>query len=317
MKKKLSTLIALVMAISLCLMPVAAMAVVSPAPVMQEISPLSVVTDASYNTLTGQVDLVFDFESGIPLLELEMDIGPDPYGGINREQVGFLAIEGEGVTGTPEELELMAQFGVVPIYDATEQKWTISIDTTAVQTQALLDLLGEDCPFPWAANAGDPIYPDGLFHWYLEVEDVDSNVWGDMYTTPDYAHYVCYFDSTAAATVLVETEVVEDIIQISINPTSFDFGQLRQGECSVPQPVVITSTSNMDIVVSTSTISPFYTESLSISVGEAWGPVNSWSDSIAKGGTLDTNLKVCVPDPWDAGVQTGTIIFWAEEAVTP
>ncbi len=112
--------------------------------------------------------------------------------------------------------------------------------------------------------------------------------------------------------VIVVTEVVEDIIQISIDPTFFDFGQLRQGQCSVPQPLTITSGSNMDIVVSTSTESPFYTKSLSVGTEAGWDLVNDWSSVIAQGGTLNTNLKVCIPDPWDAGIEKGTIIFWAE-----
>lgn len=171
MKKKiLSVLLILMLMLSFGLAapaPVMATDPPSTAPQMETIYPLKVITDATYNTLAGTVDLVFDFaDGGAGITRLELDIGPDPYGGVNREQVSFYAVEGEGVvSGGAEELGLLDMYGVVPSYSATDEKWTIRIDTTATQTQAVIDLLSPDTPpFPWAPEVGDPIFPDGLFH---------------------------------------------------------------------------------------------------------------------------------------------------------
>jgi len=123
------------------------------------------------------------------------------------------------------------------------------------------------------------------------------------------------YDFESGATVEVATEVVKDIIQISIDPTSFNFGELRQGQCAVPEPITITNNSNMDIVVSASTESLFYVKSLEIGTDTgSWSFVDSWSANIDEDCKLLTNLKVCVPSSWNAGTETGVIVFWAEQA---
>ncbi len=165
-------------------------------PQMEEIYPL-VLSTSNPNVLTDIVELVFDFSDvDDDLVELEIDFSADPYTQETKEQVAFFAIEGG--TNPPEELALLAIMGIVPSYDASEQKWTIRIDTTTVQTQELIDIAlsmpNRTTPwFPWAQNVNDPIFPEGLFHWYLEVVDEEGNLWGDMMAPPAYSHYVNSF----------------------------------------------------------------------------------------------------------------------------
>ena len=159
-------------------------------PQIDGISPLSVVTDTTPNTLTGEVDFVFDFHDGKgDLAKLEIDFGPHPYGGTNREQVSFLAVEGPGVVGTPEEFALLAELGISPSYSASEEKWTLTINTNATMPDTYAGMV-----MKWA-SVGELLFPEGLFHWYIVVHDDLDNKWGSMYDVPEYAHYVNYFHS--------------------------------------------------------------------------------------------------------------------------
>jgi len=159
-------------------------------------------------------------------------------------------------------------------------------------------------------SAGDVLLLGGTFQGEDDLGHSEMLWWPTGINHSDAGTYAEVTVPAGAATVT--TDVVEDIIQITIDPTSFNFGQLRQGQCAVPQPLTITSGSNMDIVVGASTISPFYSAALSIGTADDWELVNDWADDVVQGGTLNTNLKVCVPVSWDAGIETGTIIFWAE-----
>ncbi|MBA7467418.1 MAG: hypothetical protein GH158_03740 [Dehalococcoidia bacterium] len=210
MKKKIfSILFALVLVFSLSLVTAVPAAAddppASPAPQMEEILSLGVISGNTWNVLTGTVEFVFDFQDAENDLSwLELDFGPDPYGGVNREQVGFLAVEGVGAS--PEELALWAGVGIVPSYNVAEEKWTISIDTNATMSVELAGLA-----IPWAPQVGDPLFPDGLFHWYIVVHDEDGNKWGSMYEVPDYSHYVCYFHSIQSAIDATTTDAGDTI----------------------------------------------------------------------------------------------------------
>lgn len=203
MKRKIfSVLLTLVLVLSFGLVTaVPVSAVGHHAPQMEEISGLSVITGDTWDVSTGIVELVFDFyDADNNLVELEIDFGPDPYGDHtltggpdNREQMKFQAIAGQ--EEDPLVLALMASVGMFVNYDDVGQKWTITIDTTATQTQQLIDLGF----VPWAMAEGDPIWPVGLFHWYLEVVDTEGNLWGDMLVPPDSSHYVSYFHSIQSA----------------------------------------------------------------------------------------------------------------------
>ncbi len=158
-------------------------------PVMQAITPLGASNGSEWQVLTGTVDLVYDFDDPEGDLEyLELDFSPDPYT-VDRAQVTLLATTDMGLdAGT---LTILAAIGIVPAYDEDAQRWTITIDSDAL---APVEYLAEvSSLFPWVTASGDPIWPAGKFHFYIEAGDVEGNTWGDMMSPPEYAHYIYYF----------------------------------------------------------------------------------------------------------------------------
>lgn len=113
------------------------------------------------------------------------------------------------------------------------------------------------------------------------------------------------------ATVTAETEVLADVIAISITPTELPFGPVYRGQSSEAIGMEIINTGTVSVDVSTSTDSLFYQAALTIdgiSVG-------TWSDTIAFPGSIFPKAQVNVPSDWPAGMESGTIIFWVEDAM--
>lgn len=110
------------------------------------------------------------------------------------------------------------------------------------------------------------------------------------------------------AAVTVETEVLADVIAISITPTELPFGPVYRGQSSEAIGMEIINTGTVSVDVSTSTGSLFYQAALTID-GIS---VVTWEDTIAFPGSIFPKAQVNVPSDWPAGVESGTIIFWAE-----
>jgi len=179
--------------------------------------------------------------------------------------------------------------------------------------------LGMDLPCPQDAN--------GYFYDYTQTSDGYSNVTGaKIWLVPSSAltngvtlpivvwapstflfetDLITYDDTDI---VSLKTEVVDDIIQLNITPTSFDFGQLHRGESSAELAVSITNEGNMAVKVTATSESAFYNASLAIGgVG-----LVDWSQELAEKASCSPPLQVTVPLDWPSGVESGTIIFWAQ-----
>jgi hypothetical protein len=105
----------------------------------------------------------------------------------------------------------------------------------------------------------------------------------------------------------VTTEVLDDLIAISVNPLSLDFGKVYRGQSSAEFSMEITNTGTVSVDVSASTESAFYQESLTLD----GTTIDEWGETIPSGST-SISAQVNVPSDWDAGIESGTIIFWAE-----
>ena len=84
---------------------------------------------------------------------------------------------------TSEEAAYAATMGAIVVYDAVNQKWTVTLDTTK--------------PGVW---------PDGEWNWYIEVTDMAGNHWGDMDAPLPETTYTYTYDNTAPVISSVTAE---------------------------------------------------------------------------------------------------------------
>jgi len=155
---------------------------------------LDSITPENNSFVSGTQTFIFDFNDP-NLAYLEMDFAPEPYSQETKEQVTFLASSDMGLTS--DELAVLNSIGVYPSYNS-DSGWVISIDTTATLPGELVGQM-----FPWVTQAGQPIWPDGSFDFYIEVGDSAGNQWGDMNGIVDELKLYTYtFDNTAPQTTL-------------------------------------------------------------------------------------------------------------------
>jgi hypothetical protein len=135
------------------------------APTMDDITP------ADDTCIGGTQDFVFDFADDNPLADLELDIYRPGDTQETKTQVSFPA----GPISSGDAAALLSGYGASIVYDSIEQKWTLTIDTT------------------------HSYWPDGQYHWYIEVEDMAGNKWGDMMNPGAHPEmkYDWTFDNTA------------------------------------------------------------------------------------------------------------------------
>jgi len=157
---------------------------------------LDSITPDNNSFVSGTQTFTFDFNDA-NLAYLEMDFAPEPYSQETKEQVTFLASSDMGLTS--DELSVLNSIGIYPSY-SSDSGWVISIDTTATLPGELVGQM-----FPWVTQAGQPIWPDGSFDFYIEVGDSAGNQWGDMNNDPRWGGlklYTYVFDNTAPQTTL-------------------------------------------------------------------------------------------------------------------
>ena len=136
----------------------------------------------------------------------------------------------------------------------------------------------------------------------------------DDYSAVDILRPSSYVYPRSSTNLGITTEVLPDLIQISITPTSLNFGSLRPGESSRAETVTITNEGSVQTTITASTTSVFYNAALTIDES-VLGNLGSWSQSIAKKGDQEDSYAaslVVTPPSGYSGIQTGTIIFWAE-----
>lgn len=108
----------------------------------------------------------------------------------------------------------------------------------------------------------------------------------------------------------ITTEILPDLIQISVTPNILDFGQVYRGH-SATDTVDIVNTGSVDTLVTVSTTSSFYADNLAVD----FTSLASWDVLILYSESHVADLEVTVPSEYPAGIETGTIIFWAEKYI--
>jgi len=107
----------------------------------------------------------------------------------------------------------------------------------------------------------------------------------------------------------VTIDIPADLIQISIAPSSVDFGTVYPGHSSEVKNLTITNTGTVTENVSASTASEFYSNCLKMDSKA----VALWSVSLTEAANKVVSLQVTVPSSGVSGTKTGTIVFWAEK----
>ncbi|MBP8617882.1 MAG: right-handed parallel beta-helix repeat-containing protein [Candidatus Pacebacteria bacterium] len=167
------------------------------APHMEAISPAGVSTGNVWNVLDGTVNFVFDFhdnENDLTMTTttpsepnvLEFDIFYSPTSSPISPTSTEPTLQGNFKPYEPDPLfdsdkSKYTAMGITPTYDATNEKWTITVDTDAL-------------------ISGNPAWPAGRYDFYIVVEDGNHNKWGDNINyDKNYAHYTYYFHSIQTA----------------------------------------------------------------------------------------------------------------------
>lgn len=173
-----------------------------------------------------------------------------------------------------------------------------------------------DCPCRFALQVhkyvppeqlgGEPVTDPGApwsTAWFVLIQLPQDSI-GNWISSENYQEL-----SLPCSQVLLETEVLNPIICIDVSPTSIDFGSLHAGETSATEVLTIENLGTVDVKVTASTDSAFYDAALYLG---GYNPISGWSKNIVKGTSSNVGAKVVVPDDWTAGTETGTLIFWAE-----
>ena len=234
-----------------------------------------------------------DTNWGMPC-DIILQTGADPaaWGGTSSGETDGWETDWE-IAGT-QLLALPADLETKTIYSGGTRisEWKVPLATINPASGDILDVAG-------TANIGDGnsyCYPPEL------NDNVPAN-WGDLSIFVD----ILVRGGTSVGAVIV---IPEDLIQISVSPLTLDFGSVYRGQSSAAIGMEITNTGSVPVLVSTSTGSAFYQAALTID-GVS---VVTWNDTIAFPGSISPDAQVTVPSDWPAGMESGTIIFWAEEA---
>lgn len=312
-KKKLSILIALVMAISLCLVPAVAVSAAEPIYETEGSCPTDITIEVVDNSVVWTIDidmasspvsnghvgygLVISLDNINPAFQIHGNDGVDHFYEFGTHLYSeWVAGEGwngwlTGWNGTGDRLANNIPVTDVDWVEATGERYiaenpdgvfTVTIDKAKLAPE-----------FRWAvqvmANTSDTQYPAEWVMWS-----------GDASTFATY--------TIPGAATTATTEIPEDLIQISVSPPTLDFGEVYRGQSSASLPLEIANTGSVLVNVSTSTGSAFYQAALTID-GVS---VVTWNDTIASPGSIFPSAQVTVPSDWASGIETGTIIFWAE-----
>lgn len=135
--------------------------------------------------------------------------------------------------------------------------------------------------------------------------------WGDVTT------YVDILVPLPSATVGLSASSPGEIIGISVDPTGINFGSLTPGTTSVTKTVTVTNEGNVTVALSASLAnisSPdVYTTGLAIDTGlvTAWGVA---PDFVIRepGAFADPALILTMPTGAAPGIYAATLVFWAE-----
>ncbi len=142
----------------------------------------------------------------------------------------------------------------------------------------------------------------------LDPPSVDGS--GSVYVDDITVNDVTY-DLEPGGVVDMGTNVLVDSIQIDVSPSSLGFGDVYPEDCSPAKTLTIKNTGSVTVNLSASTESAFYNLCLDIQGSSVAG----WFvPGLVEDAVHNAELKVCVPPNYPAGVQTGTLIIWARKA---
>lgn len=119
------------------------------------------------------------------------------------------------------------------------------------------------------------------------------------------------YNDTDVDTTCVCTQVEDTIISIDVTPTSLVFGSLVAGATSATQNLTIENTGTVNVHVTAETASAFYQAALQLE-GSSWELVDDWFAWVNQGDSLSVGARVVVPGGWAAGTEMGTVVFWAQ-----
>jgi len=187
--------------------------------------------------------------------------------------------------------------------------------------------LGMDLPCSPDANAyfydytGDPDYYDHA---------TGAKIWlvpSTYYTAPEVTTWapdtflfetdlIWYDDTNAGDSTVGLTADVPDIVAISVNPTSIDFGTVYPGQTASGDDIVVTNvgTQTVDVDADVYEAGLFY-DNLQLSIGTGWYLWSSWNPLItdlAMGASQTVYNQLPVPSNYNpVGEETATLIFEA------
>lgn len=332
MKKKIfSVLFALVLALSLCLVTAVPVAAAEPATLLSSTGLIgqsnadTIIVDVPAGTTLGQIDSIAWSEYLIqgypPHVDIMLDLDED--GGYDEALVFEYANNGHAGDSPPN-------------YGALTGAWyqTFSDDTEgpAVVDDDALGWLATGAPggppatIPIAyGNTAGQFVIGTLAQWQAGqvVTEIDADtivvqleIEVDNYIT-DCVALVDNIEVVIAGG-LVEMTVSSpgEIIGVSVNPTSVDFGSIVPGTASESQTVTVTNTGNVaenfGAEIFNESVADFYTINLTIDAlavsGWSAGPIAALGDT----GLLP--LVLMMPSGTPADTYTATLVFWAEMA---
>lgn len=326
LKKKLSILVALVMAISLCLVPAAVQAADPVYPTVGS-CPTDITIDLVGDSVMWTIDidmalapignghigygLVISLDGVHPAFQIHGNDGTDAnYAWGTHLYSAYVDGWHTGDTNTPvSDLGWVEATGERYIVDGHYDDDHMSVDSAGnpdgIFTIAI-DKANLAPEFYWAvavmANTSDTHYPDAWAMWSGDASGFET------VTLPGAA-------TDLSATVPVPPE---HVIGISVDQTAIGFGSINPGDSSAARTVTVTNTGNIaeDFSASLTNISStdVYTDGLAIcEFGEPTGPIVSvWKKlGVASQDSVDQDLILTVPTGTPAGTYKATIIFWA------
>jgi len=110
-----------------------------------------------------------------------------------------------------------------------------------------------------------------------------------------------------------DTDVESTIVAISVSPSDINFGILTPGAASTADPVRVTNTGNVpeDFSAQLVGISSLDVYSTGLRMDGEWA--QNWKDSAIPAGFVEPELILTIPSTTVPGTYVATLVFWAEE----
>jgi parallel beta-helix repeat protein len=140
----------------------------------------------SLSAITDNVNFTYDFidlEDDLHHLNMQIS-GPTPYNTPdNYITMTFAVNENNPWDGwTTDQIIIAQDMGLTPVYNASNEKWTIQINTREIWNN----------PNPWNQSINQSVWPPGGYTFSIEVVDENGNTWGSI---SDMLQYSTFFYS--------------------------------------------------------------------------------------------------------------------------